>query len=166
MVKLTSKEKVGDKHVILLNQENFPLKANTYKLLQYIPNLHFFFNPAVKIAQHKGRQVNGMSIYVSEYIKNHVTGVCLGHQRVKAIVSKNPDKKILIINIYLLVERNINVFNTDRNDGNNELIETITVRDNILEKIDCDTLILAGYINCDFSRSTRHTSKIRNSLFD
>ena len=83
MSKIVSKEIAGDKDVILINQENFLLKANTYKLLQAIPSHQFIFNPAVKISQHKGRPVNGMFICVPEHLKKTVTDVSPGHWRVQ-----------------------------------------------------------------------------------
>ena len=42
---------VGEKIPILCNQENFLLKANTYKLFQVCPDFQFFINPAVKEVQ-------------------------------------------------------------------------------------------------------------------
>ena len=113
MSKLASKEIAGDKDVILLNQENFLLKANTYKLLQAVPSHQFIFNPAVRIAQHKGRPVNGMFICVPDHLKNLVTDISPGHWRVQAVIIKNSNKNILLMNIYLPVDKNINISNND-----------------------------------------------------
>ena len=75
MNRLTSVETIGFKDVILLNQENFLLKSNTYKLIQTLPNHHFIFNPAVKRDLHKGRPVNGMFMAVPDKLKNNISVV-------------------------------------------------------------------------------------------
>ena len=45
---LTSEGVVGDKTPILCNQENFLLKANSYKICQTLQGFHVFIKPAVK----------------------------------------------------------------------------------------------------------------------
>ena len=82
---LVSSQCVGNKIPILSNQENFLLKANTYKLFQMCPDFQFFLNPAVKDVQNSGRPKNGMFTCVPSTIKSYVSDVSPGHWRVQAI---------------------------------------------------------------------------------
>ena len=166
MSKLVSKEIAGDKDVILINQENFLLKANTYKLLQAIPSHQFIFNPAVKITQHKGRPLNGMLIYVPEHLKKIVTDVSPGHWRVQAVMINNSNKKTLLFNVYCPVDKNVNIFNIDTVDINDDISETISVIEKVIDDNDCDAVIIAGDLNCNFSKNTKHTHKTKNMMFD
>ena len=45
MYNLVQPDIIGDCIPILCNQENFLLKPNVYKLLQTLPEFHFFINP-------------------------------------------------------------------------------------------------------------------------
>ena len=79
MKNLVSPQTVGNKLAIICNQENFILKANTYKLFQSLPGFQFFINPAVKTKQDGGRPANGMFICVPDCIKGLVSDVSPGH---------------------------------------------------------------------------------------
>ena len=49
---------VGNKLPIICNQENFILKANTYKIIQTLPNFQFYINPAIKEDMNTGRPLH------------------------------------------------------------------------------------------------------------
>ena len=69
---LTSENIIGDKIPILCNQENFLLKANTYKIYQALQGFHCFVNPAVKNSHDKGRPQGGLFIAVPDKLKSKV----------------------------------------------------------------------------------------------
>ena len=96
-----------------------------------------------------------MFICVPDHLKNNVTDVSPGHWRIKAVILKNYDKKILIVILYLPVDKNINILNTE--GENDELSETTSIIDNVIDNNECDALIIAGDLNCDFSKNTKHT---------
>ena len=97
---LVSSEVVGNKIPILCNQENFVLKANTYRLEQAIPGFQSYINPAVKNFQDTGRPMNGMFICVPDQIKSSVQDVSPGHWRIQALVISSSESRTLLINPY------------------------------------------------------------------
>ena len=121
MNRLVSPEIVGEKIPILCNQENFILKANSYKLFQAIPGFQFFINPAIKPLQDRGRPSNGMFICVPESIKSCVTDVSPGHWRVQAVVIASEHSRTLLINSYFPFDKRDQL----DNEGLTELIETL-----------------------------------------
>ena len=157
MNKLVSQEIVGEKIPILCNQENFILKGNMYKLFQEIPGFHFFVNPAIKDTQDKGRPMNGMFICVPDRIKSCVSDVSPGHWRVQAIIISRGNTKTLLINSYFPVDQRDSV------DDGHDLDETISVIKNIIRKSGCNTVMLVGDINADYTRNTHHTRTVKAS---
>ena len=139
---LVSSEVVGNKIPILCNQENFVLKANTYRLEQAIPGFQFYINPAVKNIQDTGRPMNGMFICVPDQIKSSVQDVSPGHWRIQALVISSSESRTLLINTY---------FPTDQREGpaiaNTELTETLAVIQNIIRNTECDAVAWVGDIN-------------------
>ena len=111
---LVSYQCVGEKIPILCNQENFLLKANTYKLFQVCPDFQFFINPAVKEVQNSGRPSNGMFICVPNTIKSNVNDVSPGHWRVQAVKIKSQSSVTLLINSY---------FPFDQREANNQICQ-------------------------------------------
>ena len=157
MNKLVSQETVGENIPILCNQENFLLKANLYKLFQEVPGFHFFVNPAIKETHDKGRPMNGMFICVPHQIKSCVSDVSPGHWRVQAIIISLENTNTLLINSYFPFDERTN------EDENHELNETIGVIKNVISNSNCDTVMLVGDINADFSRNTPHTQTVRET---
>ena len=121
MNKLVSSEIVGSRIPILCNQENFILKANTYKLYQAIPGFQFYINPAVKTLQDRGRPSNGMFICVPDSIKNCATDVSPGHWRVQAVKIVSGRSSTLLINSYFPYDKKEQIKNSDINDLNETL---------------------------------------------
>ena len=115
---LLSEGIVGDKIPILCNQENFLLKGNCYKINQAIDGFHRFINPAVKQSHDKGRPKNGMFIAIPDILKNKVEDVTPGHWRLQAIIIKNLNSSIMLINSYFPVDQRTQTFDES------ELLET------------------------------------------
>ena len=159
---LVSPQYIGDKIPILCNQENFILKANSYRLFQACPGFQFFINPAVKNDQDRGRPKNGMFICVPNKIKSKVTDVSPGHWRIQAITISSDTARTLVINSYFPFDRR------EPEDGaqveNDDLIDTLGVIRNIITSIECDAVVWAGDINADFARNNRHTMLVQELL--
>ena len=159
---LVSPQCVGNKIPILCNQENFILKANSYRLFQACPDFQFFINPAVKIVNDPGRPMNGMFICIPNTIKNNVIDVSPGHWRVQAIVIKSEQAKTLLINSYFPWDQRESV--TGKQEDNGELLETLGVIRNLVENVECDAVAWAGDINAEFSCNSRHTVLVEELL--
>lgn len=65
----------GNKLSILCNQENFVLKANSYKIRKALPGYYAIIKPAIKTSHDKGRPKGGLFIAVPEIIKNELKDV-------------------------------------------------------------------------------------------
>ena len=88
---------------ILCNQENFLLEGNRYKIKQCLPNARIFYKKAIKNSL-EGRPMNGMFIAVANDITENVLNVSPNHWRVQAIALKANNNRILIINIFQLIQ--------------------------------------------------------------
>ena len=141
----------GAYSTILCTQENFLLKANLYKINQAMPNYSFIFNPAVKKKLNRGRPFNGMFIGYPTAMKDSVKDVSPDHHRIQAIVIENSGSKTLIVNTYFPTDKN------EANATNDGLEEVIAVIRDVVENVDCDTVVVTGDLNCDVSRKSWHT---------
>ena len=112
---------IGDKIPILCNQENFLLKGSCYKINQAIDGFHCFINPAVKQSHDKGRPKNGMFIAVPEILKNKIEDVSPDFWRLQALIIKNLNGSIMLINSYFPVDQRTQTFNEE------ELLETLEI---------------------------------------
>ena len=160
MNKLVSHQIVGENIPILCNQENFLLKANSYKLFQAIPGFHFFINPAIKSSHDQGRPSNGMFICVPDCIKSCVTDISPDHWRVQAVVIESAQSKTLLINSYFPYDKR----NQEDEEDINDLIETLEVIRNIIQGCECDSVVLAGDLNADYSRNTQHANTVKETI--
>ena len=137
---------VGNRIPILCNQENVILRGNSYKINQSLPGFYCLINPAVKETHDKGRAKNGMFIAVPNSMKSCIEDVSPGYWRLQAIIIKNGNSRLLLINSY---------FPTDpltiRFDDA-ELIETLEY----LKKI-FDVGIYFNQQGLQFLQDTRHT---------
>ena len=91
---------------------------------------------------------------VPDKLKNSVIDMSQGHWRIQAILININDNKTLLINLYLPVDKFINTLRVGLTE------------DKIIEDIDCDKLIIAGDLNYDFSRDTKHSMNVRNLMYD
>ena len=160
MKKLVSLETVGKKIPILCNQENFILKANSYRLSQAIPGFQFIINPAIKETQDHGRPKNGMFICIPDVYSSCVEDISPGHWRVQAVILSDNSSRTLLINSYFPFDKRENGDDVDLS----ELEETISVIKNVIRNSSCDSVIWAGDINADFTRDTAHSRTVKESI--
>ena len=140
---------------IICNQENFILKANSYRINQTLEKFHVVFNPAIKNTHDKGRAKNGMFIAIPNSIKDCCQDVSPGHWRIQAVTITMNSSKLLIINSYFPTDPRTLRFE-DR-----DLIEVFTVINNIIDKNDFANLVLTGDINADFIRNSGHVNSVK-----
>ena len=141
----------------MFNQENFVLKGNSYKIRKALTNFHVLIKPAFKDSFEKGRPRNGMFIAIPQYLKNNLEDVSPQHWRIQAAVFTCESYKLLFINSYFPVD--------DRHTLNrnvNELVETLEVVKNVIEKNPCDHLLFLGDLNAEFLRNSPHCQNIRS----
>ena len=134
------------------------MKANSYNVVNSLPDFHPFINAAVRPSTEGGRPKGGMFIAVSKSIRKFVEDVSPNHWRLQAIKIKCNLSNILLINSY---------FPTDPKLGNfdeTDLIETIQHIRSLLENVQHDYVIWAGDVNTDLSRSTRHTEIVKRFI--
>ena len=143
---------------IICNQENFLLKANRYKINQTLKNFHILFNPAVKNAHDKGRAKNGMFMAIPNSIKEICQDISPGHWRIQAVAISLNKSKLLIINSYFPTDPRTLRFD------DHDLLEVLTVIDDIIEKNDFNNLVLTGDINADFIRKSGHVTSVDQFL--
>ena len=158
---LSSDQVIGNRIPIICNQENFILRGNIYKILQALPGFHVIINPAVKSNLDRGRPKGGMFIAVPDSIKSQVSDVSPGHWRVQAVTISSTNAKTLLINSYFPCD-------SGRQAGGNldEVIEVIAVIKRIVEKNQCDSLMLCGDINTDFRRNSGQVELVTDMLIE
>ena len=158
MTTLVSQVTVGNKIPNLCNKENFVLKANSYKLQQAVPDFHFFFNPAVKPVQDRGRPKNGMFICVPDSVSNLFKDVSPSHWRIQAFIISTPESDNLLVNSYFPFD--------ERNEGidNEELAETLAVIQNVINNNQFDSIVGTGDINADLSRNNIQSRTVHDSV--
>ena len=154
---LLSNEFVGNKIPILVNQENFVLRGNCYKIRQALPQHHTLIKPAVKETFDHGRGKNGMFIAVPKYLSKNIEDISPLHWRIQAAILTCGKSKVLIVNAYFPVD----------NKKDLEVKELEEVLESIRSLI-CghtfDILLMAGDMNADFTRQTGHCRHISSFL--
>ena len=143
---------------ILCNQENFILRDNSYKIRKAFPGFHLLINPAVKTNINTGRPSNGMFIAFPNNIKNNVEDVSPGFWRIQAAKFSFQSSTLLLVNTY---------FPTDpqrQNTDNSDLLETLGHIKKVVESNPCDSVLLVGDLNSDFSRQSSHSEAVKSAL--
>ena len=130
---------------ILCNQENFLLKANSYKVKKCLPDFHIFFKSAIKV-NYDGRAKNGMFIAIPNSIIDSVVDVSPDFWRIQAIIIKSDNSNILVINSYF--PQDPKTINFD----DAELIEILKVISSVIDNNVFSELIWCGDINTNFVR--------------
>ena len=155
---LSSSSVVGNKIPILCNQENFILRANSYKINQALPNSCLIIKPAEKSSHCKGRPRGGMFIAVPNYFKNNIQDVSPSHWRLQAALVKVKGATILLINAYFPVDSHAAI---DDDDELNEIFQEIR---SLINDNQFSSFMLCGDMNCDFSRRTGHVVAVQNFI--
>lgn len=144
-------------HPVLLNQENFLLKGNKYKVKQCLSNSKVIFKQAEKDSL-EGRPKNGMFIAVPEEIEALVKDVSPNNWRVQAITVSVPNNRLLILNTYFPTDPQVNDFDTG------DFLSTLATIDEVIKQNQFDNLIWGGDINADFMRKTFFTKNVDNFI--
>ena len=148
----------GDCYPILCNQENFLLRANSYKIKQSLKGTHVIIKKAEKNAHDNGRPKNGMFIAVPAEIKEYVTDVSPNHWRVQAVIIRADPCSILLINTYFPTDPKVSDFDSA------ELITTISIINELLLRNDYNSVVWTGDLNAEFCRSTTFTQYIASYI--
>ena len=137
---------------ILCNQENFLLKANSYKVTQCFPDAKVIFKEAIK-ESFEGRPKNGMFVVIPNELKAMAEDVSPHHWRVQAVMM-TLSTKVLIINSYFPTDPRVNDFDST------DLDSTLSAIKGVISENVFDSVIWCGDINADFERNTRFTTTV------
>jgi len=146
-------------------QEHFLLDAggkkhsNTYKLKTLFGDTHdMLIKPAFKEsnAVTKGRGMGGLVIMWKRGFTKYILQVKSDSFRIQAVKFNFPEADLLLFNLYFMVDPQNNAFN------DNELLSLLAEIEQIIARSECRNVLLAGDINCDFSRNTPMVNIIRD----
>ena len=155
---LLSDNTVGSSVPILCNQENFILRANSYRINNALPGFYTVIKPAVKNNFDSGRPKNGMFIAVPDMYKNILEDVSPNYWRLQAVVLNCSNCRILLINSYFPVDPKT------QNFDDSELLETLNHIRNVLNINDFNHVLWTGDINSDFLRNTGHVNIVKQFI--
>jgi len=149
---------------IICVQETFLLDScdkkhsNYQKLKQYFGNSHdMYIVPAYKNSDKvmKGWGSGGLVLMWNKRLTKYVTNVKCDNYRLQAAKFNFPESEFLLINAYFMVDPQNNNFN------DNELLAVLAEIERIINVTSCIYVILAGDINCDFSRNSEFVNIVR-----
>ena len=146
---------VGNSVPILCNQENFILRANSYRINNALPGFYSLIKPAVKNNFDTGRPKNGMLIAVPDTFKNIIEDVSPNYWRLQAVILNCSNFRILLINSYFPVDPKT------LNFDDSELLETLNHIRSVVNINEFNHILLAGDINSDFLRNTGHVNVVK-----
>ena len=85
-----------------------------------------------------------MFVCVPDKFKNNVSDVSPGHWRIQAVLLNVKNRRILITNLYLPVDKNVNVIY----DGSKEVLdETLSIVDKLIEDVESGGIVIASDLN-------------------
>ena len=145
---------------VFLVQEHLRLRQNIYKLQQEFKEFDSFILPANKTSDRvcAGRPSGGIGIFWNSKLNKHVNIVKHPNStRVQGIEVGNNN---LIINTSFPVDPRVNEFNDF------ELLKCIEDIKWYIETYPEHYIIIAGDLNCDFSRNTRFVNIVREFLMN
>ena len=152
---------------ILCIQEHFLLDSgnrkysNTQKLKKLFGHTHdMIIKPAYKCETvlSQGRGMGGLvTLWRKSYTK-YVTSIKSDNFRVQAFKIRFPEAELLLFNLYFMVDPQNNNFN------DNQLLQLLAEIDRIISLSDCRNILMAGDLNCDFSRNTHFVNHVRRFI--
>ena len=84
---LSEPQAVGNCIPIICNQENFVLRANSYKIVNALPDLNVKIKPAVKMTSDiGGRPSNGMFVAFPKKVELEIEDISPNHWRIQAFI--------------------------------------------------------------------------------
>ena len=155
---LMSVQMVGNSIPLLCNQENFILRANSYKINKALPGYHAIIKPAVKNNLDNGRPRNGMFVAIPNSFKNIIEDVSPNFWRLQAVLIKCSNSSLLVINSYFPVDPRTNRFD------DSELLEIFQHIRSILHNNEFSNILWCGDINSDFIRNTGFVIKVKEFI--
>ena len=148
----------GRTYPIICNQENFMLRANSYKIKNCLTGAHVMVKGAVKNSHDNGRPKNGMFIAVPAEIKESVRDISPDHWRVQAAIVHTTGNNILIVNTYFPTDPQVSDFDSS------ELLTTLSSIQDLLQRNDYNSVVWTGDINADFCRNNGFTKYIQSFI--
>lgn len=152
---------------ILCLQEHFLLDSgskkysNTSKLQQFFGDTHDMFIKAAYKSSNtisKGRGSGGLAILWKKSLTKYVSQIESENYRVQAAKFSFPESHFLLVNLYFMVD--------PQNDNFNdlELMNILSEIERIISASDCKHVLLAGDLNCDFSRNTNMVNIVKQFI--
>ena len=142
---------------IILNQENFVLKGNAYRIRQALPESHTLIKLAEKSNQNSGRPKNDMFVSIPLTFRSLLKDVSPSHYRVQAVLLKT-ESKILILNTYFPTDPGTFQFD------DSELTEVLEIIRSVIKMLGMRHVICGGDINADFLRMSGHVIATREFI--
>lgn len=145
---------------IILLQEHFLLQANVYKISNVLCNYDLNVQPALKPANviSGGRASGGLCILWKKNLCDKVDKVLTNNSRIVANIFHFGITSLLIMNCYFPNDPQTTSYSDDK---------LFTLLNDIKVIIDCydfNHFIIAGDLNCDFSRNTGFVNIINDFL--
>ncbi|MDP7404169.1 MAG: hypothetical protein QF782_01885, partial [Porticoccaceae bacterium] len=148
----------GNTYPIVCNQENFVLRANSYKIKNCLSGTHVMVKGAVKNSLDNGRPKNGMFIAVPAEIKESVRDISPDNWRVQAAIVYTKGNNILIVNTYFPTDPQVSDFDPA------ELLTTLSSIQDLLKRNDYNSVVWTGDINAEFCRNNGFTKHIQSFI--
>ena len=147
-----------DKLTIFCNQENFLLRSNVYKIQQTLPSFQLYIKPAIINGHDRGRAKNGMFVAVPDCLKNQVEDISPDFYRIQVLRIKMKTSSFLLVNSYFPCDPQT------LGQEDPELIESLSIIKNSIERAGCEAVVWAGDINADFLRATNYTDRVQETV--
>ena len=121
-----------------------------------------FIKPAFKNDSYisKGRGSGGLAIMWRKHLTKYVTNIKSDLYRVQAVKFNFPSADLLIVNLYLMVDPQVDQFDEIG------LLNLLAEVNRIIQSSDCRNILLAGDLNCDFKRDTLFVNTVRQFVND
>jgi len=121
-----------------------------------------FIKPAFKndFNISKGRGSGGLAIMWRKTLTKYVTNIKSDLYRVQAVKFNFPSADLLIVNLYLMVDPQVDQFDEIG------LLNLLAEVNRIIQSSDCRNILLAGDLNCDFMRDTLFVNTVRQFVND
>ena len=108
----------------------------------------------------KGRGSGGLAIMWRKHLTKYVTNIKSDLYRVQAVKFNFPSADLLIVNLYLMVDPQVDQFDEIG------LLNLLAEVNRIIQSSDCRNILLAGDLNCDFKRDTLFVNTVRQFVND
>ena len=134
--------------------------SNTDKIRKAFKNKDMFINPAVKENSQisRGRAKGGLVTIWDKGLTKYVSQIKCENFRLQGTKFSLPEGSLLVVNTYFPCDPRVNDFN------DNEIINLLSDLKNLLRESDSMYTLVAGDLNCHFSRNTRFSNIVKDFL--